>query len=173
MSLPTDLPSLSSTFPFTPPLTEGDEEIVRSHLLEHLPDVDTSRRLVDNYFENAAWMYHPISRPQFDEQIFSRVYPLVESPVSAEDRDHGSYESHRLAIMYSVLAVGTLVDLSIGSHSPLAVPFFQLAKAALALYSIMDEPSVQAIQAMVCNKGKEGDSYSRALCRSSWLITCS
>lgn len=155
MVLPADLPSLSHTFPFTPQLQDGEIDILRDQLLNYLPDVETASQLVDNYFENAAWMYHPISRTQFQDLIFSRVYPPISSPISNEDRDSGSYESHRLALMYAVLAVGTLVDLRIRSHSPQAVPYFQFAKAALSLDSILDEPSIQAIQALVSNKGEK------------------
>ena len=94
-------------------------------------------------------MYNPISRAQFDTLIYSRIYPEPSSPVYDVDRDSGSYESHRLALLYAILAVGVLVDLRIQSHSPHAVQFFQLSKAALSLDSVLDEPSVPAIQALV------------------------
>ena len=97
-------------------------------------------------------MYHPVTKEQFDTLIFARVYPYAtsDSPVDAEaDRDSGSFESHRLALLYIVLAVGILVDLTRPSHDPAAVRYYQLAKAALSLDPILEDPSTTGIQALV------------------------
>lgn len=112
----------------------------------------TARYLADAYFENAAWMYHPVTKEYFYEVIFARIYPDIgpESPTDVEtDRDSGSYESHRLALLFIVLAVGILVDLKRPSHDAEAVKYFQLSKAALSINSILEEPSITAIQASV------------------------
>lgn len=102
-------------------------------------------------------MYHPISREQFDLLVFARVYAdspgIADSPGSANvdtDRDAGSYESHRLAVLYIIFAVGILVDLDRPSHDPSSARYFHLAKVALSLDSILEEPSTLAIQALVC-----------------------
>ena len=126
--------------------------IASQTLLAALPDMPTARYLADTYFENAAWMYHPITKEYFFEVIFSRIYPDMgsESPVDVEtDRDTGSYESHRLAILFIILAVGILVDSKRPSHDPEAIHYFQLSKAALSIKSILEEPSITAIQALV------------------------
>ncbi|KAH8116339.1 hypothetical protein DFH11DRAFT_1506188 [Phellopilus nigrolimitatus] len=153
LTLPADVPWLSHAFPFTPSLNQAAAEDLRSILIAALPDAPTARLLADHYFTNAAWMYHPIPKAQFDEQIFARVYPYsaaAGSPTEEEeDRDSGSYESHRLALLYIVLSVGILVDLDRPSHDRTAAQFFQLSKAALSLDSVLDEPSVPAIQGLV------------------------
>jgi hypothetical protein len=48
-----------------------------------------------------------------------------------------------------VLALGTLVDLNMSAHSPEATEYYQLARAALAIDSVLDEPSIPGIQALV------------------------
>ncbi len=48
-----------------------------------------------------------------------------------------------------ILATGVLVDLNSHSHSLHAAPLFQLSKAALSLNSILEEPSILSIQALV------------------------
>ena len=170
-ALPVDVPWLSHAFPFAPSLNQAAAEDLRNvriqafkrdesqydssvqTLLGALPDAPTARSLADAYFENASWMYHPITKERFDEDIFARIYPFAtsDSPIDAEtDRDAGSYESHRLALLFIVLAVGILVDFRRPSHDLAAVNFFQLSKAALSIDSIMEEPSITAIQALVC-----------------------
>ena len=101
-------------------------------------------------------MYHPVAKEEFDSLVFSRIYPYAtsaDSPSDNEvDRDAGSRESHRLGLLYIILAVGILVDLSRPSHDPSAIHYYQLAKAALSLDAIMEEPSITAIQALVRNQ---------------------
>ncbi|KAI5122510.1 hypothetical protein M0805_001418 [Coniferiporia weirii] len=152
LALPADVPWLSHAFPFSPSLSRAGADDLRSTLLAALPDAPTARTLIDLYFANASWMYHPIPKTQFDETIFARVYPYAsaDSPSDVEtDRDTGSYESHRLALLYIVLAVGILVNLERPSHDTSAARYFQLSKAALSLDSILEEPSPMAIQALV------------------------
>ncbi|THH09731.1 hypothetical protein EW145_g1797 [Phellinidium pouzarii] len=148
--------------------TDSDAEDLRSTLIAALPDAPTARALVDLYFSNAAWMYYPIPKDQFDKLIFSRVYPYSSAGSPGNDaetdRDTGSYESHRLALLYIVLAVGILVDLNRPSHDSSAVGYFQLSKAALGLDSIMEEPSVPAIQALTDN-----ESHQVVMCHYMFL----
>lgn len=48
-----------------------------------------------------------------------------------------------------VLAIGTLLDLDRQSHSLEASQYFELGRAALAVDSVFEEQSIQAIQALV------------------------
>lgn len=48
-----------------------------------------------------------------------------------------------------ILATGILVDLNARSHSSHAAAYFELSKAALSLNSILEEPSILSIQALV------------------------
>lgn len=121
--------------------------------------------------------YHPISRAQFDEEVFSKIYaesstptPLspnsnsfnppsppssILSPTSPDSRstaqtsEPAPYAAHRLALLFAVLAVGTLVDLNQRAHAPQAKTYYNLARAALAVENVLEEPSVVAIQALV------------------------
>ena len=87
--------------------------------------------------------YHHITRAQFDESVFAYIYrPEPEA-------DHDPLESHRLSMLLIVMAVGVLVDLSVPAHSKQAAPLFQLSKAALSINSILEEPSILAIQSLV------------------------
>ena len=54
------------------------------------------------------------------------------------------------SVLFIVLAVGILVDLKRGSHDPASATYFHLTKVALSLDSVLEEPSILAIQALVC-----------------------
>lgn len=80
----------------------------------------------------------------FYATIFSRFCDTSEAPP-----DQDSIASHRLAVMYLVLALGTLLDLERPSFSPEATRYYQLGRAALSLDSVLESPSIPAVQALV------------------------
>lgn len=75
--------------------------------------------------------------------IFSHVYPL--GLASTRDDVH----PHCLAILLSILALGTLLDLQRIAHSPEANHYYQLSRSALSLKSVLEEQSVMAVRALV------------------------
>lgn len=87
--------------------------------------------------------YTPISNKDFLETIYRPVY----------GQDAGIYgealNPHSLALLFMVLAMGTLMDLDLPGHSPQATQFYQLGRAALAIKSVFDEQSIPGIQALV------------------------
>lgn len=48
-----------------------------------------------------------------------------------------------------VLALGTLMDLDLPAHSSEAMQFYQIARSAMSLDSVLEKPSIVAIQALV------------------------
>ncbi|KAI0065627.1 hypothetical protein BV25DRAFT_1714330 [Artomyces pyxidatus] len=140
VTLPTHVPWLSHAFPFAG--VDKSVEEVRATLFSYLPDAATAQNLADIYYRNAAWMYMPIEQNDFYESILTRVY---EPQAGSEDR----IESHRLAVIYMILAIGALVDLDRPPHSYDANHYYHLGRAALAVDSIFEEQSIPAIQALV------------------------
>ncbi|KAJ7579668.1 hypothetical protein C8J56DRAFT_795968 [Mycena floridula] len=137
-SMPTDLPWLSHAFPFTPSIDKSSDEI-RASVMQALPDRSTAMRLSQLYYQNASWQYSPITLVDYHESIFRPVY----------DADHEAIGFHGLAVLYMVLALGTLLDLDLAPHNPQSTRYYQLARAALAIDSIFDEQSIPAIQALL------------------------
>jgi len=74
--------------------------------------------------------------------VFSRIYSGV-----GLYRD--SAEGHGLAVLYMILALGTLLDLDKPPNCPEATRFYQIGRAALSLNSVLEEESITAIQALV------------------------
>ncbi|KAJ6581244.1 fungal-specific transcription factor domain-containing protein [Mycena capillaripes] len=140
-AMPTDIPWIAYAFPFTANISKTGRDI-RENLIRLLPRTSMAQRFCDIYYRHAAWMYTPINESDFYENIFRPVY----------DPDATSYESissHNLSILYMVLALGTLMDLDMPAHSPEATEYYQLGRAALAIDSVLEEPSIAGIQALV------------------------
>ncbi|KAJ7880285.1 fungal-specific transcription factor domain-containing protein [Mycena olivaceomarginata] len=140
-AMPTDVPWIAYAFPFTANISKTGRD-VRQNLFNLLPRTSVAQRFCDIYYRHAAWMYTPINESDFYETIFQPIY----------DPNTGSYESvssHSLAVLYMVLAFGTLMDLDMPAHSPEATEYYQLSRAALAIDSVLEEPSIAGIQALV------------------------
>ncbi|KAI0272646.1 fungal-specific transcription factor domain-containing protein [Gloeopeniophorella convolvens] len=133
----------SHAFPFASNIA-GSAEEVRALLMSSLPDLNTVQRQIDIYWRHASWMYTPIDQKDFYSSIYGRVFG--PSDASA---DHDRIQSHRIAVVYMMLAIGALLDLDAPSHSDDATHYFQLGRAALSVDSIFEEQSIPAIQALL------------------------
>jgi hypothetical protein len=90
--------------------------------------------------------YNPISVDSFDSEVYSSFYnqnvgPLPDDPLLA----------HRLSLMFMILAIGSLMNTSIPSYSIDAEKYHQLARASLFHHSFFDNPTINAVQALVSN----------------------
>ncbi|TFK25635.1 hypothetical protein FA15DRAFT_668330 [Coprinopsis marcescibilis] len=139
--MPQDLPWLSHGFPFTSAVSKTSES-VRESISVHIPALSTAKRIADLYFRHAAWMYTPISEKEFYQQTLQEVY-------TPDEGLQESVPSHSLAVFFMVLAIGTLLDLDLPSHSSEAMQFYQIGRSAMALDSILEEQSIAAIQALL------------------------
>ncbi|KAF7309610.1 Fungal-trans domain-containing protein [Mycena indigotica] len=137
--LPKDLPWLAYSFPFTTTSINGTGEDVRTTLLNLLPNAGIAQRFSESYYRHAAWMYTPISENDFYEKIFTPIYDFNGDHVSA----------HSLSVLFMVMALGALVDLNMPAHSAEATELYQLGRAALAIDSVLEEPSIPGIQALL------------------------
>ncbi|KAJ3994298.1 fungal-specific transcription factor domain-containing protein [Lentinula boryana] len=139
LSIPSDVPWLSYAFPFTPASLTKDA--VRNNIIALLPDPSLAQRLCELYYRHAAWMYTPVSKHEFYEMVYRPIYNTETGfPIIG---------SHYLAIMFMVLAIGTLLDIDRPSHSQEATQYYELGRAALAVDSVFEEQSIPAIQALL------------------------
>ncbi|KAG6888567.1 hypothetical protein C0995_007356 [Termitomyces sp. Mi166 len=138
---PTDIPWLSFAFPFSPSAIKTAETL-RGSIVTFLPRPNVARKISDIYFRHAAWMYTPISENGFLESILRPIYDqdgVFQSSVSA----------HSLAVLFMVLAIGTLMDLDRPAHNSESMQYYQLARAALALDPVLEEQTIPGIQALL------------------------
>ncbi|KAG6864621.1 hypothetical protein C0991_008242 [Blastosporella zonata] len=138
---PTDVPWLTFALPFTPPAIKSADAL-RGSIISFLPRPSAARKICDTYFRHAAWMYTPIPEKDFLESIFRPVY-------DQEGAFQASVSAHGLAVLLMILALGSLLDLDRPAHSPETMQYYQLARAALALDSVLEEQTIPGIQALV------------------------
>ncbi|KAH9914938.1 uncharacterized protein B0H18DRAFT_1087702 [Fomitopsis serialis] len=141
--LPTSLPWFNYAVPLGDSVHQTFPD-VRASLVGLLPDITEARRLASLYFKHAAWMYTPIPEPEFHSTVLSRFYGEIAGWV-----DQDSDSSHKMAILFMIFAMGSLLDLDKASHSVEATKYYQLGRAALSLDSILEHQTISAIQALI------------------------
>lgn len=71
------------------------------------------------------------------------VHHVYTTPMS-------SLSFRRLSLLFIMMAIGLLVDLNQQNESPRAEVFHRLARASLCETNLMDEPSLDLLQTLVC-----------------------
>ncbi|THH15615.1 hypothetical protein EW146_g4890 [Bondarzewia mesenterica] len=145
--LPPEILEISSSFrlaPMNKQTSEAISERLRS-LYWYLPPADKAAELRDIYFSHAAWMYNPIPVADFNETVYSAIY---KSQMSTTPDEPLIVRSQRLALMFMVLAIGSLMDDRLPSYSIEAEKYHQLARATLFQNSVFSEPTLGAVQAL-------------------------
>ncbi|KAJ4473715.1 fungal-specific transcription factor domain-containing protein [Lentinula aciculospora] len=141
--LPPQILARASALTMTPTPPEILQPISLQTLYYYLPSSDVAIRLRDIYYKHAAWMYNPVSEDMFNYEVWSQFYePNAGLPVDYP------LVSHRLSVMFMVLAIGALVDTSLPPYNVDAEKYHQLAKAALFQDSFLDAPTINAVQAL-------------------------
>ncbi|KAF8661278.1 hypothetical protein AX16_001379 [Volvariella volvacea WC 439] len=140
--IPPDPAWQGSAFPFAS-VTGATGDGLRQVIIRHLPDVNEAKSKSEIYFKHAAWMYTPITEEDYYNDFYLPVYGDTDGSSLA------SISGQKLAVLYMVLAIGTLLDLTLPPHSPLAKQRYLLARASFALESVLEEKSIMAIQALL------------------------
>jgi hypothetical protein len=143
--LPQDILGRSSAFPISPTSLPNFEieNLQLQNLLWYLPTADKAAELRVLYYQHAAWMYDPISLEAFMEQVYC---PFYDSNANSPTDD--PLLSHRLSLLFMVLAIGSLVDTRIPAYNLEAEKYHQLARAALFRNGLFDEPTNHVVQAL-------------------------
>lgn len=92
--------------------------------------------------------YAPVPETELSD-ILSRIYDRSSRIYDQAVAESDPTESHRLAVLYMVFAIGTLMDLEQPSLSVASTQFYQMARAALSLDSVLENQSLHAIEALV------------------------
>ncbi|EIW75306.1 hypothetical protein CONPUDRAFT_140195 [Coniophora puteana RWD-64-598 SS2] len=141
----------SVSFPFTP---VGPRATVQELIESHLPPWDKAEHLLRLYFDNAAWLFHDVSK----DQVMKELVPAFYDPGSKDDSSGGSAQlarpnedhcgPHGLCVLFLLFGIGALVDLECSAISPEAEHFHQIARAALCIQPVLEKPSLVTIQAL-------------------------
>ncbi|KAH7923981.1 hypothetical protein BV22DRAFT_1167136 [Leucogyrophana mollusca] len=137
LGLPFEVIDLCNAFPFG----LKDCPYGKYQFLAFIPTHERALRLADLYYENFAWMYDPITRPDFVNTIINPIYG--NTGIATLDSIH----SHRLSVFFILLASGALYD-NTTSAAVIAEQYHALSRAALSLDSILQEATCATVQAL-------------------------
>ncbi|KAF7986118.1 hypothetical protein HWV62_41559 [Athelia sp. TMB] len=134
-------------------------------LFEALPPRPHAWSLCETYLEHSSWHFQLVLRSELIEEVLTPIYN------AKQQRELGEYveseqcvSPHKLAFLYLVFAQGVLVDLTLPPHDEQGETFHYYARAALALRSLVDAPTVETVQAvllMAHYRSGAGERYSQ------------
>ncbi|KAH8832430.1 hypothetical protein DL96DRAFT_1492094 [Flagelloscypha sp. PMI_526] len=141
INLPTSLPWLSSSFPFSPTQFELEMDGVRGEILKHLPPPDVAKTRAQTYFSDASFMFTPVQAPDFWERVYRPTYEHASR--------NETVSSHTLALLFIVIGFGAHMDSKSPPMNPEALMYYHLSRASLSLESVLERPTLEGIQALI------------------------
>ncbi|KAG6853953.1 hypothetical protein C0991_012277 [Blastosporella zonata] len=130
---------LSQCYPLPESVSPEPNLKIREYIRSMLPGREEADRLWDQALRNALWQYNPHPSETFYPNLAHHCYTSPTSDLSPR----------RLALLFMILAVGCLVDLTKRlPDDPDAERYHQLARAALCEIPVMEETNVETITAL-------------------------
>ncbi|KAJ7189198.1 fungal-specific transcription factor domain-containing protein [Mycena filopes] len=133
---------LTESFPFSPhPTPNWNVRSALQQVYAHLPSANRAWALCEIYYRNASWSGMPVLQSDAVELLRTVYHP----PASGSE---SGLSTQQIAVLYLIFAFGSLVDLALPADSYDAEHYFDLARAALAIRSVLDESTVVTVQAL-------------------------
>lgn len=134
-------------------------------LFAGLPPRPRAWNLCETYLEHSSWHMQVTTRQDLIGDVLTPVYNAKEEREDpARDEPCIQISPHKLAFLYLVFAHGILVDLTLPAYHVEGEKFHLYARAALALCSFIDKPTVETVQALLLMahyRSCAGERYSR------------
>ncbi|KAF7976905.1 hypothetical protein HWV62_5292 [Athelia sp. TMB] len=131
-------------------------------LFAGLPPRQRAWSLCETYLEHSSWIFQLVLRSDLIEDVLTPIYNAREMESGVE---HGKEISpHKLAFLYLVFAQAVLVDLTLPAYHEDGETFHYYARAALALRSFVDAPTIETVQAvlqMAHYRSSAGERYTK------------
>ncbi|KZP21367.1 hypothetical protein FIBSPDRAFT_825911 [Athelia psychrophila] len=131
-----------------------------------LPPRPRAWSLCEIYLEHASWHVHLATRQDLIEDHLTPVYNAKkerEDP-AFDSESYTQIAPHKFAFLYLIFAQAVLVDLTLPAYHADGEKYHQYARAAMALRSFIDSPTVETVQAillMVHYRSFAGERYTR------------
>ncbi|WVF69451.1 hypothetical protein IAT40_004228 [Kwoniella sp. CBS 6097] len=153
-------PAPLSLHPIAFPFNTSTAHISTKSLLSELPSREEAVVLIKSYYRYCAWHHDVIPRANF-EKVFDRIYDSLPSTNDA----HPSVAPQELALVYIVLAQGTLFNIEMPYNDSSAEVWLQLSERALVKSDFFANNTIPAIQTLHLmahyhlhiDKGRRGD----------------
>ncbi|OCF40873.1 hypothetical protein I317_05323 [Kwoniella heveanensis CBS 569] len=153
-------PAPLSLHPIAFPFNTGSAPISTKSLLSELPSREEAEVLVDSYYRYCAWHHDVVPRHNF-RKLFDRIFDVL--PAAGDTRP--TVAPQELALLYIVLAQGTLFNIEMPYNDPSAEHWLQLSERALVKSDFFANNTIPAIQTLHLmahyhlhiDKGRRGD----------------
>ncbi|KXN83717.1 hypothetical protein AN958_00859 [Leucoagaricus sp. SymC.cos] len=162
-----EISQLSAIFPFG---AETSSDAVLDKLFSYLPEQPRAWALCETYLQQAAWSFNPIKRDELINDILAPTYRALKARQAGQSTGFPNISSHKLAVLYLIFALGTLVDLTLPPYSKDAEMYHNLSRASLSLRSIFDSPELATVQAIMLMAVYHQMSGKRYTLDSSWSL---
>jgi hypothetical protein len=110
-------------------------------------------------------MFRPVRREELIDDILTPIYKAART-----QQDKPSISPHKLAVLFTVFALGAFMDLTLPPCNVESKNYFTLARAALSLRPILDCPDVSTVQAIVLMASFHTFSTSQYTLNSAWSL---
>ncbi|KAF7977369.1 hypothetical protein HWV62_3967 [Athelia sp. TMB] len=130
----------------------SDSDIFKSAmvmLLDALPSSMRASSLCETYLENTSWHCRLVKRQDLFGDFLAPIYNVKRDCGYSNGKEVAQISPHKLAFLFLVFAQGALTDLTLPAYNEEAEAYHHYARAALALRSLINAPTVETVQAMV------------------------
>ncbi|TFY61117.1 hypothetical protein EVJ58_g4707 [Rhodofomes roseus] len=172
--LPAELANLHLAFPLS--FTDDGLEGYLDSLEALLPMHPRAWALCEAYLAHFTWWSRPIKRDELIDDILTPIYNAMKSATPGERPGYcagGADTSrcpHLLAVLFLVLAIGALVDLTQPPCSAEAEKYYRLGRIALSMRSILDSPEIETVQAITLMAAYHSLCTLRYSVESAWTL---
>ncbi|KAF7986990.1 hypothetical protein HWV62_63 [Athelia sp. TMB] len=135
-----------------------------SMLFDLLPSSMRASSLCETYLENFSWNSQLVTRPELFADFLAPIYRAKKEHEVSVEQAINQISPHKLAFLFLIFAQGALTDLTLPAYREEAERYHHYARAALALRSLINSPTVETVQAMVLMAQYRGGAdlqYSR------------
>lgn len=114
--------------------------------IQHLPNYEEAEIKMSWYLKSIAWYCAPMS-VEDTVKLVNEVYQIRETgQMDIFDIDQ---EYHKVAVVFIILALGTLMDMELQAHSPEAKQYCSISQHCLGSGHHVTRHTIYALQALV------------------------
>jgi hypothetical protein len=112
----------------------------------YLPPWEQAMAMAESYLETATWVFRSVTR----HQLINEMLPSIYGKRLAYPSDDYYNGPHDLALLFSILALGSVLDVTLSTQvaESEGEHYNQLALAALCTQPVLEKPSLVTIQTL-------------------------
>ncbi|KZT25295.1 hypothetical protein NEOLEDRAFT_1065216 [Neolentinus lepideus HHB14362 ss-1] len=137
-ALPEAIMQFIQSFPFH---LDGPVGSMHRMIQSYLPPYERALALCEAFGDRITWIYRCIAKSQLTEDLLPAIYSRAGYTPSEDCSG-----PHALALLFTVLAIGVVMEVTPTPNRVESERYFQLARASLCLRSILEKPSIATVQ---------------------------